>query len=138
MTPGQPALTPGHWYRPTGRLITYRGSQSVWSTLDPHGPPGIYRTPRSGTRVCISPYAIDRVRRYPGTPLRVDIVLKSALAGEEIRLDYADADAIAKAINKACGYPQPAIKTAIFDLILELFRQVAWVEAADQEPAPNL
>lgn len=113
----------GPWYEMPDRHTATCGSRHVINIRDtPDG--GIYLVGPRLHKKLLAPFYIDQARRCSGNPPRYDIVLRNYMSGETITVDYADAGAIAKAINARCGYPRAPLKMAIYGLLTAMFWQI--------------
>jgi len=117
----QGAPTPGPWYQMPEQYFARCGPESVSNRTDPDHP-GIYQSFPRKSPALLSPFAIARVRQYPGETVPLyDAGLINPQTGEWIEVFRADAGGIAQAIHSRCGYSRAPLKAAVYSLITSFF-----------------
>lgn len=126
-SPPEQNARPGAWHTMPERWyasIRSGRTPSSYSNLKIAGHTGIYRSHSRGGAVCLSPFCLNTVRRYPTDPVRYDAVLVNPATGETIEVTQADAGTITQAINDRCGYPRGPLKPAVYGLLATFFQGV--------------
>lgn len=112
---------PGPWYEMPDHSLTRCGSAWVSNHKDvDHA--GIFQSRHRPPAAVLSPYYIDRVRRYQNEAIPTfDVDLINPHTGERIEIVRADAGGIAQVIHSRCGYQRAPLKAAIYSLLADFF-----------------
>lgn len=111
---------PGPWSEMGDRYLARCGAAWVSNQKDPNHC-GIFQSRPRSPAALVSPFYIEQMRRYPGTPLLYDVTLHNPQTQERIEVVRADADEIARTINAWCGFPRGPIKGAVYALLSSFY-----------------